>query len=402
MDQERIGKFIAEARKSKNLTQEKLAEKLGITKNAVSKWERGLSIPDVSLFKKLCEELNISLEELINGEKDNSDKAKEKALISTLKEKNKIKKKGKKIIIALTIVFLIIISILIYYSKNLKVNLVTDSDYLYDVSLDYLKNEELENNPDSTQKDFNVFYSYHGFGIEKKDNYRFVYMWIYSTSYYIEGQDSLAISSSSSMPCKVTFKDNKLTKVEYPQDGKYYKSSIKEMFPSIIATQVLNFDKEDNINKLFNDVSNKKSIYYDYLTLDMNNLSLEDISYNDLVFSINIGDKKCIPVQLNIYKDNKYILYTAYKECKPKVLCTMMLEYTKSIEGNYDYDIMQIIKHSSDANNKQFSMDNLPKYEIFSGKGHNFVTDDDNKYLKEFLNSINVDLTKCAEADYVY
>lgn len=45
MNQNRIGKFIANQRKTKNLTQEQLAEKLGITKNAVSKWERGLSFP---------------------------------------------------------------------------------------------------------------------------------------------------------------------------------------------------------------------------------------------------------------------------------------------------------------------------------------------------------------------
>ena len=50
MNQERIGKFIAEYRKKQNLTQEQLAVKLGITKNAVSKWERGLSLMDMSLL----------------------------------------------------------------------------------------------------------------------------------------------------------------------------------------------------------------------------------------------------------------------------------------------------------------------------------------------------------------
>ena len=52
------------------MTQEQLAEKMGVSINAVSKWERGISFPDVSLYKKLCNELNISIEELINGEKD--------------------------------------------------------------------------------------------------------------------------------------------------------------------------------------------------------------------------------------------------------------------------------------------------------------------------------------------
>ena len=109
MNQDKSGKFIAKLRKEKNMTQEQLAEKMGVSINAVSKWERGLSFPDVSLYKKLCKELGINIEELINGEKDNSDKAKEKAIISTIKEKDKIKKNAKKIFIALLVVFIIIL-----------------------------------------------------------------------------------------------------------------------------------------------------------------------------------------------------------------------------------------------------------------------------------------------------
>ena len=60
MNQERIGKFIAEMRKEKNLTQEDLASKLGITKNAVSKWERGISMMDMSLLIPVCDILDIS------------------------------------------------------------------------------------------------------------------------------------------------------------------------------------------------------------------------------------------------------------------------------------------------------------------------------------------------------
>ncbi len=69
MNQERIGRFIASARKEKNLTQEDLAEKLGITKNAVSKWERGLCLMDMSLLKPLSEILEVSINEILAGEK---------------------------------------------------------------------------------------------------------------------------------------------------------------------------------------------------------------------------------------------------------------------------------------------------------------------------------------------
>lgn len=79
MDQVKIGKFIAECRKNKQLTQEQLAEKVGVSKNAVSKWERGLNLPDVSIMQEFCEILNITLNELFNGEKIPDHKYKEVA-----------------------------------------------------------------------------------------------------------------------------------------------------------------------------------------------------------------------------------------------------------------------------------------------------------------------------------
>ena len=68
MNQEKIGKFIAECRKSKNLTQMQLAEKLNITDRAISKWERGKGLPDSSIMLDLCKELEISVNELLSGE----------------------------------------------------------------------------------------------------------------------------------------------------------------------------------------------------------------------------------------------------------------------------------------------------------------------------------------------
>ena len=74
MDQEKIGKFIAECRKDKKLTQSELAEKLGVTDKSISNWENGRNMPDLSLFKSLCESLDISINDLISGEKVSSDK----------------------------------------------------------------------------------------------------------------------------------------------------------------------------------------------------------------------------------------------------------------------------------------------------------------------------------------
>lgn len=79
MDQVKIGKFIAECRKSKNLTQMQLAEKLNITDRAVSKWETGKGMPDSSIMLELCNELGISVNELLCGEKIKMDNYNEKA-----------------------------------------------------------------------------------------------------------------------------------------------------------------------------------------------------------------------------------------------------------------------------------------------------------------------------------
>ena len=90
MDQVKIGRFIADCRKEKNLTQMQLAEKLNITDRAVSKWETGKSLPDSAIMLELCEILGITVNDLLNGEVvkvDNYNKELEKTLIEMVKQK---------------------------------------------------------------------------------------------------------------------------------------------------------------------------------------------------------------------------------------------------------------------------------------------------------------------------
>ena len=68
MDQIKIGRFIAQCRKSKGLTQMQLAERLGVTDRAVSKWENGRAMPDSSIMLELCEQLKITVNDLLSGE----------------------------------------------------------------------------------------------------------------------------------------------------------------------------------------------------------------------------------------------------------------------------------------------------------------------------------------------
>ena len=68
MNQEKIGKFILELRKEKNMTQMELAEKIGVTDRAISKWENGRGMPDLSLLFPLCKELGVTINDLLSGE----------------------------------------------------------------------------------------------------------------------------------------------------------------------------------------------------------------------------------------------------------------------------------------------------------------------------------------------
>ena len=89
MNPKKIGKFIAECRKAKNLTQAQLAEKLCITDRAVSKWENGRSLPDTMLMLDLCKVLEINVNDLLNGEMvmDNYKEKAEELLLEMAKQK---------------------------------------------------------------------------------------------------------------------------------------------------------------------------------------------------------------------------------------------------------------------------------------------------------------------------
>ena len=92
MDQIKIGKFIKECRNKNNLTQNELAEKLGITDRAVSKWENGRAMPDSSLMLDLCKELKITVNDLLSGEvvsMNNYNENSEKIILEMVKEKEK-------------------------------------------------------------------------------------------------------------------------------------------------------------------------------------------------------------------------------------------------------------------------------------------------------------------------
>ena len=128
MDQEKIGKFIAEIRKTKGLTQQELAKKLNISNRTISNWENGKSLPDYNLLIPLAQHLDISITELINGKREEKNQEPNKVIekvITFLKHIELEKKKKYKIVgliialigILFNIITIIFVKSYVYYGN---------------------------------------------------------------------------------------------------------------------------------------------------------------------------------------------------------------------------------------------------------------------------------------------
>ena len=134
MEQTKVGKFIAECRKKKNMTQAELAEKLNITDRAISKWETGKGMPDSSIMLELCNELDITVNELLSGEMikmENYNQKAEENFIKLKQSEEKIERKMQTIQAIFTSLCIIFSSItIIVFIANMVMN------YLYPESYD--------------------------------------------------------------------------------------------------------------------------------------------------------------------------------------------------------------------------------------------------------------------------
>ena len=122
MDNKKIGKLIAKLRNEQGLTQQELGDKIGVGFRAVSKWERGLTLPDISNINELSKILGISSDELLSGELKAKEEQTEE---NSSKNKKKISRKTKIIISVITLLILTITTTIIYYN---------DKTYVYDIT----------------------------------------------------------------------------------------------------------------------------------------------------------------------------------------------------------------------------------------------------------------------------
>lgn len=135
MNQEKIGKYIATCRKENKLTQEQLAEKLGVSSKSVSRWENGKTMPDVSLFQQLCKELNITINDLLSGETMNENKFDLSAdRLVDYSKYIKLREKKKLVVLSVGLIILIglfLIVLVLVFNKTF---------FRSSYELDYLKN----------------------------------------------------------------------------------------------------------------------------------------------------------------------------------------------------------------------------------------------------------------------
>lgn len=209
-------------------------------------------------------------------------------------------------IFIVAIILIVSISLgIIIFNKQDNTNWITDSDYLYDIAKEYIITENTAlDTGDKNEKDFKVFADYKGFGIEEKNDKKYVYMWILEESYYVRN-DKLRSGSGSSMPYKFTFKNDKVVSYQVPMDGSYYASSIKDMFPDTIESKVLGYNMDDS--KLKSQVKE----YYSYL--DSTEIVYVDPDEEIILFSgyyggytskaeANTIKGKCIDKYGNVYE----------------------------------------------------------------------------------------------------
>ena len=287
MNQEKIGRFIAELRKEKKMTQINLANKLGITDRAISKWENGRGLPDLSLLTPLCEILDVSINELLSGsrldKKDYQEKL-EKNIIDAIDYTDKKIRKTKKIfIIILSVIIMFIALFMVMYGidinrmRNNKSVIFSTWGYSYVPPID-LKEEEIKlaitdyliQKGDSEPKhndNEKTFVSMRIYLIEEKerDKHYNIYAWVLEEKHYLEN-DEIKQDSGSSIPYKFVVKsvDGKFSVTDFkiPRDGSYYSVDMKNIFPDSVRNDMNEVHNDGTIEKLEMDIQKQLNLYF--------------------------------------------------------------------------------------------------------------------------------------------
>ena len=287
MNQEKIGKFIAQLRKEKNMTQLELAEKLGITDRAISKWENGRGMPDLSNIQLLCEILDISINELLNGERIKENQYQEKSeeiIVDTINyTENKLKKSKTKFVTIFVVIVLIVLSVVLLFNIDITRMRNNEPVFFSTWGFDYVPPINLEEDKimlaienylvtrnECNSKRYNNekwFVSLRTYLIEEYNEYTSynIYAWALEESYYYENAQ---INQGSGMSTPYKFVVEKVnnefvvTDVNFPRDGTYYPEDMKTIFPEYVRKKMEKVHDDGTIKKLQNDIQKQAKLYF--------------------------------------------------------------------------------------------------------------------------------------------
>ena len=285
MDLEKIGKFIAKNEKLNNLTQQELADILGVSDRTIGNWENGRNMPDLSLFKPLCQALDITLNDLMSGEKVREKELEEKFeenIENTIKYSNKKVKRVKKISILVAIIIGLILSTLgvlfaidVTRMRNNEPVFFSTWGFKYappvnidDVNIekvikDYLIKEDEQVNYYEGEKSFASMHIY----LINKDigNKYYVYAWVLQEKYYLE-DNNVVRDTSTSIPYKFTLIKNNnefiVSAYDIPRDGSYYVKDMKQIFPNSVLRDMDSIHTDGTIEKLSLEIQNEVNLYF--------------------------------------------------------------------------------------------------------------------------------------------
>lgn len=346
MNQEKIGKFIAQCRKEKKMTQQELAEKLNVTDKTISRWENGHYLPDVSLFNELCNILDIEVVELLNGEKSKNDIDRKEVDETIMKivdiSKEEIKEKKKRIITIsafLILLITIIFILLLIFTNKEKNNLPKPGEKVPFVSQIAVKEKEngwvCHMNIEYLKDNTNVPY-YYGYDCENLK--------------YEKISDFVPTGEEEINNEKFTYKiDSNHSQYIYNSS---YSADIKNINNYFVENK---YNKEISIN-------------------DLDNLKLTEISKDDIVelYNLAINSPKVYKwgniimqnhpsyLSISMQKDN-YIWYVGY------IINFGHIEYVNielKINDKYLSDLVSESKASSEEKEMYMNIQKIESYII--------------------------------------
>lgn len=286
MDQVNIGKFIAKIRTKKQMTQKELADRIGVTDRAISNWENGRRMPDISLIKPLCDELEISINELLSGkiiDDNNIKKLTDENLEKILKEYYKMKKHKNIFKTLLCILFGILIYVIIYISLIFSItsifnNCFTEYEKIVDINK-YDKNYYIEKYKGDLNSNLSIFPNEIKAIVNNIEFESNLTIGLFDTEGYIYMKNKLSdnefqeeIKRLSNISITITNFDNKkyTNKILYDKDSYIYPAYVSsDGFDSVYEYALIN-EKENTIIYLYISYPNVKTLKYKkYLKKDL-------------------------------------------------------------------------------------------------------------------------------------